>query len=62
MTSSAHQKWFAVKLIAQLIEGGSLTRNDYTEVLNIIDLKMKKKKSDCGFHLNGKYLILQINV
>lgn len=44
MTSSAHQKWFAVKLIAQLIEGGSLTRNDYTEVLNIIDLKMKKKK------------------
>lgn len=36
--------WFTVKLIAQLIEGGSLTRNDCTEVLNVIDLKMGEKK------------------
>lgn len=44
MTSSAHQMWFTVKLIAQLTEGGSLTRNDCTEVLNVIDLKVKRKK------------------
>lgn len=44
--------WFTVKLIAQLTEGGSLTRNDCTEVLNVIDLKVKrKKKKDCGIHL-----------
>jgi len=49
MTSSAHQMWFTIKLIAQLIEGGSLTRNDCTEVLNVIDLKMGEKKKIVAF-------------